>query len=198
MSFEKDKAELQAKIALDKIKTNVLFEEAKQQNLSPLETARKLMADLDMEYLGKTIKVVNIMVKFLEFIPRVESPTSSKSFEGYCVCVRGEMFDSEEHNVIATEWNTAFEGFKTVKNVLDWVLEKEGVGVDTLLYSYPGEVDKEWFMRYVQTTSVMDHMVLAFSEKEHQTLLKETMEMVKTSQESVEEKEHIHKTLMTD
>lgn len=177
---------------LGDIDFKVKLEEAKREELSPLETAQKLMGGEGLKNFGMTVKLISVCQKLYSYIPEKEDVVTWKATEGYAAIIQGYVDHPSADEFI--DFQTKVE---TVKDVLMYILQKENIPLDVYL-SYLPRLDKAWFLTNIKEQTIAQTLVIATNKNEYDFLEKKTKEEIEISNNKVMAQEALHKTLMKD
>ena len=174
------------------IKFNIALDEAKRDELSPLKTAEKLFQGIDMQEFVKAIKIISAFQKFYGFIPGMDDPTKWLATNGYAAIIQGYV-----NHPLADEFAAFHERAQTLKDVLMWILEKEGMSLNQYL-TYVPRLDKSWFLANIAEQTLLQFIVISGNQNEYDFEMKEARERIEQSHKKVLEQEALHATLMKD
>jgi hypothetical protein len=185
------KSKADAMRAINNADFNARLKEAKQAELSPLETAEKMFSGMDMQTFGKTIKIIAAAQHFYHYLKN-EDKRTWKMFNGYALLIQGYI-----DHPLADEYIEFQSKAETLYDVLMKVLESENVTLDVFLKHVPN-LDKDWFLVNLKEQTILKFLNIAGNKEEYDILYKQSVKEMEESKKRLEEKEALHKTLMKD
>ena len=127
------KAQYETIKAIDNARTNAILTIDKQNNVPIEQTIKKLYTQKEYDTLCKTIKVFAVMTALYNLISSIDTDVSKwKALDGYAYIVQGYV----EHPQ-ALEFSEFLDESKTVKGVLDLILDKEDMTLEQYLEDVP-------------------------------------------------------------
>lgn len=192
MTNDYGKSKYETERVIDSIKTKIVIDETRKKGASPLQVADAVMKNMDLEILGKEIKLFAIVREVYTHIPGKPEMREWRALDNFAFVAQGYL---EHPNAIA--WFEFFENAKTVMDVLDYVLTKEELRLEEYLSQIPG-LDKDWFRQNAQNTPILKFNVFGLSEEDHAKKTEVFLAEHKKAMEKVEEQERVHKKLMED
>ncbi len=192
MTDDFGKSESDANLIIDGIKTKAIIEEVRSKGGSPLDVASAVLKGVDMKLLGKQIKVFSFMSAVYSVIPGKEEMQDWWVLGDYRYVAQGYVTHPR-----ALAWNTFFNKVNTIKDVFQYVLDKEHLSLDEYLEFLPG-VDRQWFEQFLTDTPIMHFLVFAKTKQEYLEKYEKAMAEHSVDMKRVQEQHDLHKTLMKD
>ena len=174
------------------IQFKIKLDEAKREQLSPLETAQKLLSGEGFQSFGKTVKLISVFQKLYGYIPGKEDVVSWKATEGYAAIIQGYV-----DHPSADEFVKIQEEAVTIKGALMHLLQLENIPLETFL-TYVPNLDKSWFLANINEQTIVQTLAIAGNKEEYDFLTKKAEEDIRVSHAKVMASEALHKTLMKD
>lgn len=143
---------------LDSARTTAILQECKAKNATPEEVFDKIFdKQEDLELLGRIIKVVNLIKDIYTTLglgKKFDKDLDLTILRGYGCAVRHEY-----DNPWFAEWDTYFQTWKTIGDVVRDVLKFEKFNMKEFLSSVKG-ADQQWLSGYMTRTFYTEYIGL--------------------------------------
>ncbi len=164
-----------------------------KQGMSPLDTAKALFKDVNMQAFGKVVKSVSIVDHVCRTLgTTIDDPASG--FSGFSEMLSNQLLSPE-----VTKVEKLLESATCSMDVIRYVLNRRNLSLSSYLekMAETREVDAGWFTEHYSGQGILEFQCLEFTRVKHDTRYAEILEKIDRSYQEIEQKDRLHKVLMT-